>query len=595
MRFKRDIDEEEVEETQDKKIEYPRDEYHEIHCPVCGKVIQADKLAIDFGVPVHKALKIQREIDEIWEENLDEEDEENSSLAFLENVNMRLYLSLGDLQKIYHLEPEKEGDFELTVGMLKTHFCDLLYPEQDKDFETIFRDFDIYLKNLGRTDANNLKQRIAQMFCVTREKDFNLKSAYEKNLEILRKLQYESDEQIIAQFRVKIRKTRDTKSQEILDGVEITYKQNKNGHEEKETIKTKICTGFMCGHRFYRNVGKYKEIVIGMMGSARVGKTAYLAALINQITSVESFIQVSDRSDEGYKDFEENIVKPYQSMKKIRKTEEAAEIIPLFSIVLKINEEPHAFIFVDMPGEVWDRDKKDNFIINQRRILQYVDLMWLCIAPEQTERVRWISDDGGEDAIETDMVKVMENMEGVYNDVPHEHTRQAAVLITMSDKIYREEEPLFEPDVKVMEEYVEENRLNLDITREHNRKIKRFLDEKANQNTTDNGARVIRQKTEELFERVNYFAVAAYGAKPDEIGTEGNKGRSPQPSMIELPFLWSLCVVGCLQAATETWIEPEEEETGFFGRLGRVLFHREPEEPKKEWENIETQEELFEI
>ncbi|MDO5337015.1 MAG: hypothetical protein Q4E89_06090 [Eubacteriales bacterium] len=594
MRFRRDIDEEEAEEKQETKIDYPKDEYHQIHCPVCGKVISASELAIDFGVPVHKALKIQREIDEIWEDNIDDEEEENASLSFLESVNMRLYLSIGDLQKIYHLEPEKEGNFELTVGLLKDHFCRLLYPEQDRDFETIFRDFDSYLKKLGRIEANKLKQRIAQMFCVTREKDFNLKAAYDKNLQILRKL-YELDEQPIAQFRVKIRRMRDTKSQEILEGVEITYQQNKNGQEEKETITAKICTGFMCGHTFYRNVGKYKEIVIGMMGSARVGKTAYLAALINQITSADSLIQVSDRSDEGYKDFEENIVRPYRSMKKIRKTEESAEIIPLFSIVLKINEQPFAFIFVDMPGEVWDRDKKDNFIINQRRILQYVDLMWLCIAPEQTERVRWISDDGGEDAIETDMVKVMENMEGVYNDVPHEHTRQAAVLITMSDKIYREEEPIFEPDVRVMEEYVEDNKLKLDSMREHNRKIKRFLDEKANQNIVDNGARVIRQKTGELFERVNYFAVAAYGAKPDEATAKESRARSPQPSMIELPFLWSLCVVGCLDAVTRKWIEPEEEDRGFFGKLGRILFHRQDEELEEVWDDIEDQGELFQL
>lgn len=570
----------------------PRTEYHTIHCPKCGKVFGADELAFDFGKIIAHALEKTRKQFLGWE------DEELFEWDFLENKNLKFYLSSLDIQQMFNIQLDRESDFVLDVSHLKKHILKLFGGSAENGGNTA-KKFDELVDGLPNPGGNDriqdirLREKVAYLFYNPDSRDSNKREMLRENLNFLKELRKRMDDGIIVRARLKVCKIRDDQAAEILDRLEVTF-------EDGEIISygEKICPD--CGNGFYREAGKYKEILIGMMGSARVGKTAYLAALVDRISFSNSYISVADRTDRGYKEFEKDILMPYQSMVKIAKTDkEQEEIIPLFSIVIRIGERKYAFIFIDMPGEVWDRENEDNFIANKRKILKYVDVMWMCVAPEQIDPVDHIDIDRGEDRIETNMRKILTNMTGVLRSagLMYENKLKAALIVTMSDKIG--EADLFEPDVDVMEEYMvkTENYLQLDQTLEHSIKVKRFIQQYAGQKVRDNRARLILDSMRDMFSHFSYFAVAAYGDTPEEYGGAEPESRGPQPSLIELPFLWSLGVCGCLTVGEKVCESTEDRKTGgAISRFFRGIFSsgvQDEEDEKENWEELSDKSRLF--
>lgn len=567
----------------------PRTEYHKIHCPGCGKVFGADELAFDFGQIVEHVLEKTRKQLQGWDE------EELFEWEFLENIDMKLYLSSLDLQQIFQIEPERESDFVLTVAQLKRHVLRLMGETAENGGSTAKR-FDELVDSLPNPGGNErikdilLREKVAYLFCRPGGRDSDKRELLRQNLNFLKELRKRNDEGVIVRVKLKMCRVKDDQAAEILDRLEVTCTDG-----EIISYDTKVCPG--CGSGFYREVGKYKEILIGMMGSARVGKTAYLAALVDRFSFSNSFISLADRTDRGYLEFEKDILTPYLRMVKIAKTDkELEEIIPLFSIVLRIGEKKYAFVFIDMPGEVWDQENQDNFIANKRKILKHVDIMWMCVAPEQVDPMDHIEIDQGEDRIETDMRKVLPNMAGVLHSAGLMKKLNAALIVTMSDKIG--EADLFEPDTDVMEEYLteEEHYLNLERTLDHSRRVRGYIEKNAGQKARDNRAKLILDTMKDMFCQFSYFAVAAYGDTPVSDVYDQQDGRGPQPSLIELPFLWSLGVCGCLSVGErQTEAADGGKKKGSLSRFFFGLFGGKDQEEQEEdcWEELSDRSRLF--
>ena len=49
----------------------------------------------------------------------------------------------------------------------------------------------------------------------------------------------------------------------------------------------------------------------------------------------------------------------------------------------------------------------------------------------------------------------------------------------------------------------------------------------------------------ELFRGFSFFGIASYGF---DVSDKANQNRNVQPSMVELPFLWTLATFGCINA-----------------------------------------------
>lgn len=589
--------------------------YYDVHCPQCGSVVQADLLAFDFGHVLRKALAIKKEIIRIYGS---EEDLNYFKWDFLEDAELKLYFSIRDLQEFYKIKPEESICFQFTCDDLKRHIM-RLFDVDWRDKENLVETFDKTLacwydaaQNLVDKNRIPMQDRIklGHLFLnpldamqIT-DNEYEYKEQLDKTISILNDLRDRSASQlggenseIIAEFFVQIHMEKDDMGRQMAGHITITYAEDYQRKRQQETIRNKICKN--CGYKFYSSAGRYQEILIGLMGSSRVGKTAYLAALIDKIEQTGGKIQIKGTDDAGFQSFKKNILEPYQKGQKIAKTPaDGREMIPLFSIPLSLwGEKTYTFVFIDMPGEVWnppDRNLQD-FIRNSRRILLYVNMLWLCIAPQQitTPEIDQseLQPDYGEDAVQINMQEIMENMGNVLKDA--DLKPDALVMVTMSDLIGIDgEDRLFAPETNVFSEYMRERSLNLYETKRHNQKVFRYLKREAQKEVRGNRAAAVMNGSngiKELFDKVNYFAVAAYGMTPSETS-----GRIA-PSLIELPFLWTLCVNGCIEAVNKKQEDKREasKKRPFFSFFRKQSDSETQDTSNIVYEPVKDRKELF--
>lgn len=304
-----------------------------------------------------------------------------------------------------------------------------------------------------------------------------------------------------------------------------------------------------CGESFFIHAGRYQEYVIVMLGSARVGKTAYLAALIDEINpeygqSKYQNIMVKDTSDARYTYFTNNILKQYRLGKKIIKTDESKDEVALFSLEVVVNKKTLILTLVDLPGEVFVprgvEEKKigeasGNFIINHRKICYSADAFWFCIAPIQIDHnLQGINNAiDMSDKVELDMSIVLSNIENTVNVMRNDSTDgknmvPTAIIVTQSDLIAPEYE-LYRSDMpESMNFLLDSNQFRTDKLSRITSKVRTYL--------TSPNVRDIVPKIDGMFEYKNYFSVAAYGTTITKEQEEISKA----PYGIILPFLWTL-------------------------------------------------------
>ena len=374
----------------------------------------------------------------------------------------------------------------------------------------------------------------------------------------------------------------DGKGQRILNPVtEVYMEEDDRGNpfpsklaviyedEEQENVVNNVCPH--CGKQFHSLVGKYQEFIICMAGSARVGKTAYLASLMAAIedhgNKYAQHVYGADNPD--YRFFSENIMKPYRANKRIPKTafEGSGETIPLFSAPIRVLDRTYLFTFIDMPGEAFDSDDVSSgakFIINDRKIVKHAQMIWFCIDPQQIDaevasmnHVATAQDD----KVNENTRQVMENIGQTLSQVCLEGKKNAAILVTKSDLILGKGgfDSLFRPDEHAFRDYVrEDGAMDFDHEKEFSQKAFQYLDQAHGIIATISG----------MFEDYTTFAVAAYGMNVNPIEDDDIRimmgenllDAEKNPSMVELPFLWTAAELGLVPATkiVEEWIPPKK-------------------------------------
>ncbi len=558
-------------------------DFYDVHCTNCGKVLKADRMAVDIDriLNTHLEKMAGRNVSPIYREAQGLFHEIRIGMYFTRfdmarddimdgngTIHMTCQYILDFIERRYKTEISFARDAESKEGKTNiTESDDTLDPFDSLNVDDSASEM---LDSEWNDDSDKLSPGVLDSLCLKMALYSEIDSSEEVKRNYIEKLiQFlvKEKEFVLLECDCKFFISRDDRVEnEFVSGLQVTYFDN-----DIVGYNHMVCPD--CGEQFFIDAGKYEEKIIVMLGSSRVGKTAYLAALVNELNPEYGQprflnITVKDTADKRYVFFKENILKQYAEGKKITKTDEKKEAVALFSLDMIINGRVVIFTFVDLPGEVFvPRNEKEleegeasgRFIINHRKICSSANAFWFCIDPVQIDfRLRSINENKEADKVEQDMNMVLSNIENSLhmmgtgkNDVP------TAIVITKSDLIdstYK----LFSGD-RSAEQHCLVNNTQFFIDRFHTvaANVKQYMMAEQVRNITT--------KLNYMFEKKNYFAVAAYGIDIQE--KEGNEKKDKKPYGIMLPFLWTLAAFAYLQPVK---YEPKIQKSG-------GIFHKREE------------------
>lgn len=529
--------------------------FHEVHCPRCGRKMFADELAFDFGGIINTALeKAKNRTFGATEEWYD-----------LTNLNLCLYLSLDDLKTEYNFKQTGEGaswqgQFVFTTKHLADQFVKLA------DSMNPNMSIGILASSVEMEEYEKLTKAMALSAGV------DIRELAERIQEIANRIQRNPNVEI-ASFHVTVYMQKDDRNQHFANRLLVKF-----GDGDYKNITKFVCKGEKgrpCGKVLYGHAGQYKEIIIGLAGTARVGKTAYLASLlasilrkgngIERLGHDQNVITNIAYADESFEKFKQDLLDPYANCEKIKKTETIfdkvgdSEAISLFSLTFSVKNcqggNKYIFTFIDMPGEVYDDHSGGNDVMNKRRIITYASMIWLCIAPAQIAGEALVA---GGDMVNTNLGKAFANLSRTMESINCLQQIPTAVLITCSDLI-KEEYGLFNCSFNPFEgvqnpmRYLEEKtKASPWISRDgrlYYSNMHWFVENAyAYLDSEHNG---LPESVKNIFGEFTPFAIASYGKAIDNPYEVVGENNIPTPSMIEAPFLWTLGVLGMLPVYKE--------------------------------------------
>ena len=596
--------------------------YHKVHCPRCGKVIMANELAFDFGEIINIAL------DKAKNRNFGATEEWYE----LKKYNLCLYLTLDDLVKNYGIKQKMDnsygGLFRFTVRHLQEQLIKLAN-SKDSSFN-----IDTIINNENRIEFNALTKAMAK----SSDEDYRSLLKDIQGLANKTKKSMGSDNQgdtEIVSFEVEVRMQKDDQGNLFANRLIIEFDDT-----EKKNITRFVCSGREggpCGKILYGQAGQYKEIIIGMAGTARVGKTAYLASLLacilrkdhhnKRLGHPQRIIKNIAFIDDAYRDFERDLLEPYVKSDKIKKTEnifDAADkgtaAVSLFSMTFAINGgKSYIFTFIDMPGEVYDEDGDVkatdtgqklgmDVIENKRRIIKSADVIWTCISAEQV--LGQIQP--GPEQVNVNWAEAVMNLGNTMRAIDGDGCAPQAIMDPENTKRANDGDGRVPQTVIITKSDIAEERYGL-CHKDFNpfegadNPMKSFNDK---DETTPwvsvkgqlyfSNMKWFIEKTfafiserndmaQDLFNhlgRFTPFAVASYGRNIDNfMALVDEEDDLPEPSMIEGPFLWTLGVLGLIDVVEE--VEKTITTTRGF------IFKKTVVETKQSVEKIEDINKLF--
>ncbi len=516
--------------------------YNKVNCTSCGESFRADLAAFDFDQVFADAVwyaDVVRELQEYGRKpkaafrTIEEAEEEKLQINWspLTWLNLKFYYTIRDLcqEFDYKMDLSKPTELKLSVKDVKRQL----------EFLTGVSFSEIQKANRHDVLYNSLYEAARPPHGSPEETMYNLE-------QLIHSLTVCPDDRVIVAVPVLFTLSTD------LNGYEMpsTMKYYLEDWEEK-ILTARVCPH--CGASIDWLAGYRNEIVIGLAGLPRVGKTVFIASLIHQLKKLgeSGFISIKKNDSESLSRFMQEIVSEYEKGNAVLKTEvENTEAIPLVYLPLQIGNREYNFIFVDMPGEIYGRDVNGlDFISNKRAILRNADVVWCFIEPSMIEKkysnanIKVKTESA--DRQLSDLVRVLE--------IIYEERIPAAIIVTQSDLIdkYDPQYGLYRPEINVMEDYLYgTDSLNLTKTNEFVEATKAFVDQMSN----------FRLTMENVVEGFSMFAVASYGF--DVSGKTVLSDNKIRPSMIELPFLWTLARLGLINSKILT------TTSAFFGLGG---------------------------
>ncbi|MDE6434857.1 MAG: hypothetical protein K2L07_11600 [Lachnospiraceae bacterium] len=533
--------------------------YHKIHCTNCGKTVLANKMAVDVDMLIREYLT--KAVDKLGRRELADYQELWDAIRF------GMYMTKEDMRNQRLLTPFgvltiKARDI---LKFLETRYSVNLQLDQTNASTSENSDFVLQPHN-QRNELNKLALNVRW----SQNKDASMEDKC-RDIENAIVLLYEKQDVALLECTCEFIEITDDNGNYFVSQLHVTYLDN-----EVTPYTHMVCPD--CGDRFYVGAGQYEEKVIVMLGSSRVGKTAYLAALVDsineQLQSAGQDISVNAVSDRRAVSFKKNVLKLYREGKKIGKTPVERALVPLLSIQIIINGKGYVFTLVDMPGEIYvptDEEEEEQgeasgmFIVNQRRICHSADAFWFCIDPVQIDRrlADKNKNSSTEEQVERDIKTVFQNIDNMLAIMGRDKKNiPTAVMLTKSDylttngPLFKEEQRkidynLYHPDSSPL--CLHENatfdvdELAMVATDVENYLKNEFID------------RSVLSEINRIFSRKNFFALAAYGV---EAGVEP---KDIAPYGIALPFLWTLACMGYLKPVRKNVITPSAQ--GFFGSI----------------------------
>ena len=471
-----------------------QEKYNKINCTGCGEFTQADLVAFDFSKIFMEVVQ-EETVDPMW--------------VMLGRLDLGFYYTIRDIcQELhYSMNRRKPTKLRLTVKDVIEQIEFLL---DDIVFDK--------LKNENRHSVlyNQLYEKIQSTYGTAEEEMDAIErlirnlATSDKNLEIL-------------SVDIQIEMVTDEGGREM--PTELFYYI----HGEKRELKERVCP--LCGMPMDSQAGYRNEYIIGLAGLARVGKTALIASLIHQLRQLEEmdYIHIKSEASESLQKFQDEVVAEYESGNIIRKTEvENVDNIPLVYVPVQIGSRECNFIFVDMPGEIYTGSEEAglDFISNKRTIMKNADVVWCCVEPSMfDERFKNAHAEAKADDVSRQLSDLVRVLNMIYNTkIP------ASIVVTQSDII--KDAKLFRPQEDVMHEYLlEDHSLDWDKTKAFVEETRHFVDRLNN----------FKVSIEDTFEGLSMFGVASYGF---DVTTKALiTSQTIHPSMVELPFLWTLAVL----------------------------------------------------
>lgn len=509
--------------------------YHDVNCTKCGRKTSAVNMAINMDELIKIYLK--REKEKNRENNIYE-----TMLGFFSNICFGLYFSFYDLKSEKYLGEENE---------LKLSGSDIMYL--------------LWQKHLTKEERENIEDDEAILDILTEAMDTagDVEVDWQKKRKEIEKILdflSENKESIFLKCRIEPRREKDDMGNTVMTGINATF-AHRDGNKDGLPL---VCPD--CGTAFLADAGKYHEEVILLMGSARVGKTAYLAALIDYLNGDNAKklifpLQIGPLTDKRGLYFQENVLNVYQKGQKIQKTNTSnEEIVPLVSFLLRIRNDKLIIVtFVDMPGEAYVPEEEQNqkeekgFIANKRRISKNASAYIFCIAPEQIDLPIKEGEKNKPDSAKADIEDVLRNIGNTVKNMNEESVFiPTAVVITKNDKL--KDYNFYNPEEKYEDLIREEKYFMTDKYRTITDEIREYLQA--------GHVAPIEQKLRFISKRYNFFTVASYGTSIEEGKCQ------KMPSGITLPFLWILTMLGYFIPAHSEYVREKE---GLFSRKYNVV------------------------
>ena len=492
--------------------------YNKINCTGCGEYTSADLVAFDFGKVFREVLKCGGD-DSTWE--------------MLSRLDLKFYYTIRDIcQELqFDMSRMKPAKLRLTV---KDVIRQIEFLVDDIPFSQIKNETreSILYNNLYKSIGSTYGTEVEQMDAIE---------------ELIHRLAASDEETEIVNVDIQVELEKDEKGHEMPVALQYYIRG------EKRELAERVCP--LCGTLIDNQAGYRNEFIIGLAGLSRVGKTAFIAALIHQLKMLDSqgYICIKDENSESLNTFIQQVVSEYEKGNAVCKTEvENVDAIPLVYVPLQVGNREYNFVFVDMPGKIYGGSEAIglDFISNKRSIIKNADVVWCCIEPAMIgQKYVNLNVVEREEDSSRQLSRLINVLNMVYNSkIP------AGIIVTQSDLIT--DYSLFQPEENVMEQYLlEDYSLDWRKTKECMEKTRDFINQMNN----------FQLSIEDTFEGIAMFSVASYGF---DVGAKALiNNQKIRPSMIELPFLWTLAKLGLIKASGEV------NGKDFFGKEKTTIKH----------------------
>ncbi|WP_278627210.1 hypothetical protein [Thomasclavelia cocleata] len=469
---------------------YSENTFHKIHCVSCGEIRSVNNFAFDVGAILKKGCK-------------------NTDFEALTYLEFKLYLTIEEFKGFFYYKTDTYYFNIENLKLLLLRLCG------EKDFETL------YQKTIDVNDLAELANKISSGNIGYENRAYlsdlaGLCKKYDNNLKILK-------------FKIKTNYIKD--DQDLRYCNKVTFYFNNISEDTKPICKE-------CGEPYFELSGLHKEYIITMAGTTRTGKTAYLAALVTALEKnreTNHILEMKVSNDIYWDNFKEQVLDKYKKGNKYENTTiNNEDKIPLFMLGITVNKGTYNFIFIDMPGEVYEQEKADfqdgKFIINNKKIANYTDVIFLCITSNQISKKYLIEhpEQYEGDSTNEDMMEVIDRSINTIKSIPNYTDKIVALLITKSDLLTDKYSDLLHFNYEYIENYMDKNDDIIDFD-----KLNQYM-QKSIEYLSESG-QIVNGITS-VFNKLNGFAVAAY--------QKNNEDRLEiVQSNVLAPFAWLLAVL----------------------------------------------------